>query len=292
MKLSATCQQLLSLLWLAILLDSAVAFKLSTLNKPNTSNRLGPRSGSLSRRWMSDSEFFDDNAPSDTSTEEPRAAVVVDTTASAPTAEDRAALKAELLGACLGLNRGFSATAAEARRVQGLVELLEADNPNPMPTQGLEFGTSPLSGDWRLVYTNALDVLTVALVPAVAVGQVYQNINGDASEITNVIDLQPSAAPLLNAAGASTVARLKVKASGKVESGTRVAIKFISSEFSPRTFLGQEVSGLLPAPRFSFPQVANPIGWIENTYVDDSLRVCRAIGDNVFVLTRVSDYDE
>mmetsp|Transcript_16497 Transcript_16497/g.29161 ORF Transcript_16497/g.29161 Transcript_16497/m.29161 type:complete len:221 (-) Transcript_16497:435-1097(-) len=168
----------------------------------------------------------------------------------------------------------------------------QADNPNPMPTQGLEFGTSPLSGDWRLVYTNALDVLTVALVPAVAVGQVYQNINGDASEITNVIDLQPSAAPLLNAAGASTVARLKVKASGKVESGTRVAIKFISSEFSPRTFLGQEVSGLLPAPRFSFPQVANPIGWIENTYVDDSLRVCRAIGDNVFVLTRVSDYDE
>lgn len=41
----------------------------------------------------------------------------------------------------------------------------EAENPNPKPTEGFEARNSPLSGDWRLVYTNAIDVLLLGLLP-------------------------------------------------------------------------------------------------------------------------------
>lgn len=41
----------------------------------------------------------------------------------------------------------------------------EAENPNPRPTEGFEARNSPLTGDWRLIYTNAIDVLLLGLLP-------------------------------------------------------------------------------------------------------------------------------
>mmetsp|Transcript_18827 Transcript_18827/g.24315 ORF Transcript_18827/g.24315 Transcript_18827/m.24315 type:complete len:287 (-) Transcript_18827:396-1256(-) len=235
---------------------------------------------------MSEDSDYDESAPSDTATDS-EDYTDIDVEASPSTSEDLKNLKQEFLLACLGVNRGFSATSEEKETIAQLVELLESENPNPTPCAGLAEGKSPLTGEWRLVYTTALDVLSVGLVPVISVGQVYQNINEDGSEITNIIDLQPNAAPLLNSIGGSTVARLRVEAEGSVDSDTRISIKFKSSAFEPKSFLGQEVAGVLPTPKVNFPSMANPIGYIENTFVDETLRICRAIGDNVFVLTRV-----
>ena len=41
----------------------------------------------------------------------------------------------------------------------------EAENPNSRPTEGFEARNSPLTGDWRLIYTNAIDVLLLGLLP-------------------------------------------------------------------------------------------------------------------------------
>lgn len=64
------------------------------------------------------------------------------------------------------------------------VFLLQGQNPNVAPNQGFADGTSLLAGEWKLLFTSALDVLSLGLIPGVDVGQVFQNISEDGSEVT------------------------------------------------------------------------------------------------------------
>eukprot|EP00640_Fibrocapsa_japonica_P002649 CAMPEP_0113944118 /NCGR_PEP_ID=MMETSP1339-20121228/30647_1 /TAXON_ID=94617 /ORGANISM="Fibrocapsa japonica" /LENGTH=249 /DNA_ID=CAMNT_0000949193 /DNA_START=192 /DNA_END=940 /DNA_ORIENTATION=- /assembly_acc=CAM_ASM_000762 len=205
--------------------------------------------------------------------------------------KERDSLKRDLIKTCSGTNRGLTTTNEEKTKIFDLLERLEELNPNPNPCDGLLDGTSPLEGEWQLLFTNALDVLSVGIVPAVYVGQVYQNVNYDGSEITNIIDLQPGLAPVLNPLIGSSVARLKVRARGKVESSKRIAINFLSSELQPQTLLGRDITGLfssLPPLKVEFPtQAPQPFGYVDTTYVDDEMRVARSLGENLFVLIKV-----
>jgi len=234
---------------------------------------------------MSDADF-DDGAPSDTCSE-----CVPEYMQDVPTnLKDVAALKEQILLSSLGLNRGFSASIKEKDSIIELIDRLELANPNPQPCTSLRTGTSPLTGEWSLVFTNALDVLSLGLlVPVISVGQVYQNINEDGSEITNIVDLQPSTSPFLNFFGKSTVARLRVQAEGEIESDSRISIKFRSTSFEPQSLLGRDATGL-PQPKFNIPSARGVAGWIETTYVDETMRVCRAPGNSVFVLIRVKSF--
>lgn len=56
-------------------------------------------------------------------------------------------------------------------------------NPNTTPNDGFAEGTSILSGEWKLIFTNALDVLSLGLLPGVEVGQIFQNISPDGTEV-------------------------------------------------------------------------------------------------------------
>lgn len=56
-------------------------------------------------------------------------------------------------------------------------------NPNPTPNDGFAEGTSILTGEWKLIFTSALDVLSLGLIPGVQIGQIFQNINEDGSEV-------------------------------------------------------------------------------------------------------------
>ncbi|CAM9709968.1 unnamed protein product, partial [Choristocarpus tenellus] len=109
------------------------------------------------------------------------------------------------------LNRGFVATGADRVDVEELVEMLELENPNPMPCKGFEDGTSPLAGHWRLLYTTALDVLSLSLNPAVTVGQIFQEVSGDGKAIENIIELQPAFAAVADRFFGSSLARLRVR---------------------------------------------------------------------------------
>ena len=50
--------------------------------------------------------------------------------------------------------------------------LAQGMNPNPAPTDGFASGDSPLTGEWQLLFTDALDVLSLSLIPGVSIGQV------------------------------------------------------------------------------------------------------------------------
>ena len=109
---------------------------------------------------------------------------------------DVAALKSSLLAEVASSDRGVNSRMSERTRVLDLVRALEASAAPSNETRAIE-------GDWRLVWTNALDVLSVAVPPFVTVGQIYQNIQSDLGEVTNVIELQPRIAPILNNWGGS-----------------------------------------------------------------------------------------
>ena len=46
------------------------------------------------------------------------------------------------------------------------------------------------AGEWRLLFTTALDVLAIGVNPLVEVGQIYQNIDPSGEEVVNVIEVR------------------------------------------------------------------------------------------------------
>ena len=91
--------------------------------------------------------------------------------------KDREELKKEILLACAGTNRGFISKSEEMSRVKELVEMMEvgakehgyhvklvrkAENPNKKP---LEDNIDQIAGNWKLLYTDAPDVVLLGLIP-------------------------------------------------------------------------------------------------------------------------------
>ncbi len=166
-------------------------------------------------------------------------------------------LQHELLTLLVGQNKGFSVGESEREDIEDVLRALEAVNPNPRPTEEFVRGTSPLSGTWKLAYTDALDVLVLGLVPLAVIGKIYQNISPDGKSIANIVELSQGASqlgffPLLGRLGDS-MARLRVNAASEVLSPSRVSLTFKSAGFEPLTLFGMDVTKQLTLPKvFTF----------------------------------------
>ena len=117
--------------------------------------------------------------------EEPPAA------AAAPT-KDVAALKSKLFAACAAADRGFAASPADRQEIEALLDELSPLSPTDEPTRGLAEGAAdaPLRKCWRLVYTSASDVSTLAANPLASLGGIYQDAR-ELPVVVNVIDSFP-----------------------------------------------------------------------------------------------------
>jgi hypothetical protein len=162
----------------------------------------------------------------------------------------RESLKNELLRACGLCDRGFVATSVERERIASLIEVLGALSPTPDPTVGVDGdgGTDvPLNGCWRMAYTSALDVLSLAANPLSSVGAIYQDAR-NLPVIVNVIDQNPRLLSLLPAtANVQSTLRLKVMTRAKRRSTVRVGLDFETVMVEPKSLLGQ-VRAPLPCP--------------------------------------------
>ena len=100
---------------------------------------------------------------------------------------EREQLKGQLLRVCAACNRGFGASALDRASVDSILERLTRLSPTADPTAGVAGSTTgpwvgrgfeqrdvtnaedpatrPLNGNWRLVYTNATDVLSLDANP-------------------------------------------------------------------------------------------------------------------------------
>ena len=219
------------------------------------------------------SDATDDGAPSDTG----------DDVAEAPDdPAERAALKSKLFAACAAADRGyrirvlptpstrveeashrFAASPADREAIEEALLELEPLSPTEEPTRGLTDGAydAPLRACWRLVYTSASDVSTLAANPLVSLGGIYQDAR-DLPVVVNaiagvavlprrasrgglqVIDQFPRAlANLPPSLGSSlaTSTRLRVQTRARPRSASRVGLTFERIGVEQTALLGQAV---------------------------------------------------
>ncbi|CAN8075533.1 unnamed protein product [Agarophyton chilense] len=210
---------------------------------------------------------------------------VIDATARSVPLQD---LKLQLLSRVSTVNRGFAASPSSRQQILSLVEQIERENPTPLTAR-----SELLDGDWKLLYTNALDVLSLGLLSSVTlVAEVFQNVqrlDEDSFSVVNVVNFEPPIAAVSNSFWGRTMATLVVNADGKRSSDTRIDIRFKSVKFKPVSVVGFQLPDVLSPPPI---RVGSPKGYIETTFLDDDIRIARAPptnSSNLFVLQRVDD---
>lgn len=175
-----------------------------------------------------------------------------------------------------GLNRGiFGVQNARKVEVESLLQLLEAASPSPRPTDNLD----QVKGEWKLLYST-ISILgskrtKLGLRDFINLGDFVQIIDVDQEKAVNRVTFSVAGLGMLS--GSFTI-----EASYKIVSPTRVDIKFENSTLVPEQLLSlfQKNYDLLLS-------IFNPEGWLEITYIDDTLRVGRDDKGNVFLLERV-----
>jgi hypothetical protein len=137
---------------------------------------------------------------------------------------------------------------------------------------------SPLTGNWRMVWTTAQDVLLLGANPVVSVGAIYQFISPPT--ITNVIDFMPRFQNFLPPSlVANSMARAEVttKASSRKNNPNRVGLNFERVALQGKEVLGQDVSQVLPPLGFDLPRIelSEDVGYFDVTYLDSEMLVIR-----------------
>lgn len=188
-------------------------------------------------------------------------------------------IKAALYQAVKGINRGiFGATSAKKSEILELLELLEARNPTPQPTDNL---LDKVDGTWKLVYST-ISILgakrtKLGLRDFVTLGDFFQTIDVAKEKAFNVIKFNVRGLKMLNG-------QLTIEASYKITSKTRVDIKLENSTITP-----DQLMNLFKKNYDVLLAIFNPEGWLDITYADDYLRIGRDNKGNIFVLERTGE---
>ncbi|TKY60396.1 plastid-lipid-associated protein 7 [Spatholobus suberectus] len=150
-------------------------------------------------------------------------------------------------------------------------------NPTPYPTLELE----KVGGCWRLVYST-ISILgskrtKLGLRDFISLDEFFQIIDISKTKAVNVIKFSARGLSLLSG-------QLSIEATFKIASSTRVDINFENSTITPDQLLNvfRKNYDLLLG-------IFNPEGWLEITYVDDTMRIGRDDKSNIFVLERSDD---
>lgn len=153
---------------------------------------------------------------------------------------------------------------------------------------------SPLTGNWRLIWTTAADVLILGANPFVTVGAIYQLF--DPPIVTNVIDLLPriqNMFPPSMVQGSLLRAKVQTRASKRPDA-MRIGLDFESVKLSPVELMGRDV-GSLPPLGFDIPkliQLPDDVGYFDVTFLDDEMLIIRQNQPGgLFVLAKVEDTD-
>ncbi|MQM09245.1 hypothetical protein Taro_042112 [Colocasia esculenta] len=187
-------------------------------------------------------------------------------------------VKAALLQSLQGIDRGIFGVQSQRRsEIEGLVRSLESRNPTSDPTDHLD----QVDGCWKLLYST-ITILgskrtKLGLRDFVSLGEFFQNIDVAQGKAINEIKFNVRGFKMLSG-------QLTIVASFTIASKSRVDIKFESSDISPEQLMNlfQRNHDLLLA-------IFNPEGWLEITYVDESIRIGRDDKGNIFILERTSE---
>ncbi|XP_052204247.1 fibrillin-5, chloroplastic [Diospyros lotus] len=205
-----------------------------------------------------------------------------DTAAATTTADSSSSLpstptqiKAHLYQQLQGINRGiFGVPIAKKSEIEASVRLLESTNPTPEPTRFLE----KVGGCWKLIYST-ITILgpkrtKLGLRDFISLGDFFQTIDVTEGKAVNVV--------LFNVRGLNIFnGQLEIEASFKIASKSRVNIKYEKSTITP-----DQLMNVFRKNYQILLGIFNPEGWLEITYVDDTLRIGRDDKGNFFILER------
>ena len=189
--------------------------------------------------------------------------------------------KDDLMRAIAGQNRGLNASDSDKTAILSAIARLEDRNPTPRPLEA----PALLDGNWRLLYTTSRELLNIDRFPFYNLGEIYQCIRLEDRKIYNIAQLQglPYLDGLVSVAAQFTPTspiRVTVKFQRFVV-GLQRAInyrnpnQFINALESPQKFLALD----------SKIQTERQ-GWLDITYLDETLRIGRGNVGSVFVLTK------
>lgn len=196
-------------------------------------------------------------------------------------------------------NRGFGASPSARQKVDDLIRKIEARNEERYAARGITDGLQcRLTGAWRMVWTTALDVLSLEANPLATTGAIYQVF--DPPVITNVIDFLPRFQSLLPPSlvpNSLLRANVETRAYERANQPNRVGLEFRAVRLQPVQALGFDVTNTLPPLGVNLPRLAslgqseNGPGYFDVTYLDDRLLIIRQQGDGLFCLLKVDTVD-
>ncbi|KAI3499780.1 hypothetical protein L1887_35590 [Cichorium endivia] len=184
-------------------------------------------------------------------------------------------VKTDISNALEGYNRGIFGIPSEKKsEIEDMVKLLESLNPNPNPTLDLD----KLGGCWKLLYST-ITILgsrrtKLGLRDFISLGDFLQVIDVDKGKAVNVI--------MFNVRGLNLFSgKLIIEASFKISSESRVDISYDTS-----TIIPDQLMNMFRKNYDILLGIFNPDGWLEITYLDETLRIGRDDKGNIFILER------
>ena len=141
---------------------------------------------------------------------------------------------------------------------------------------------------WQLLYSTSTELLGIDRVPLLSLGNIYQCVRVNQQRIYNLAEIKSAIRGLVS-----------VTATFDVVSERRVNVRFDRSIFGLQSALGyqnpsQFIEAMQQTTKFNllrgidFTVSSNrEPGWLEVTYLDQTMRVGRGNQGSVFVLRRV-----
>ncbi|MFG6099090.1 PAP/fibrillin family protein [Leptothoe sp. ISB3NOV94-8A] len=192
--------------------------------------------------------------------------------------------KTDLLDAIAPTNRGLLADDPEQKAdILKKVARLEASNPTSNPLSAIDL----LNGNWQLLYTTSTELLGIDRFPLLALGNIYQWVQIEQMRIYNLAEIRSVLGGLVS-----------VTATFEPVSEKRVNVRFDRAIFGLQSTLGyqspsQFIEAMQQTDKFNFFKGIDftvssnrEPGWLEVTYLDQTMRIGRGNQGSVFVLRK------
>ncbi|WP_163703490.1 PAP/fibrillin family protein [Adonisia turfae] len=192
--------------------------------------------------------------------------------------------KTDLLDAIAPTNRGLLADDPEQKAdILKKVARLEASNPTSNPLSAIDL----LNGNWQLLYTTSTELLGIDRFPLLALGNIYQWVQIEQMRIYNLAEIRSVLGGLVS-----------VTATFEPVSEKRVNVCFDRAIFGLQSTLGyqspsQFIEAMQQTDKFNFFKGIDftvssnrEPGWLEVTYLDQTMRIGRGNQGSVFVLRK------
>lgn len=186
----------------------------------------------------------------------------------------------EVIATKAGAERGiFGLQDVDREALEDIIQAVEAENPTPQPTLDNAIAAS---GRWRLVYTTLqilgrrrvkLAIATSKKAGLVSLGDFIQVVDAETMETSNVVHFSIMG---------TTTGTFTIRATYEVENDFRVNVMTTGTELQPAS-----LQKLLGANESLLIEIFNPEGFLNITYVDDSMRIGRDDKGQLFVLEKM-----